>query len=156
MTYWLHSPDSFPLAYSCTSHQWGPPPASHRQILGHESQSRGLRNPANHIMTSSNGNIFRVTGPLWGESTGHRWIPLTKASDAGLWCFLWSPPERLSKQLTRLWFQTPSCSLWCQCNEQRNFYHEEVFVTSQQCLNHCDLVTPYDSIAWDLGQHWFM
>ena len=20
-------------------------------------------------------NIFRVTGPLWGESTGHRWIP---------------------------------------------------------------------------------
>ena len=32
-------------------------------------------------MTPSNGNIFRVTGPLWGESTGHRWIPLTKASD---------------------------------------------------------------------------
>ena len=41
-------------------------------------------------MTSSNGNIFGVTGPLWGESTGHRWIPLTKASDTVLWCFLWS------------------------------------------------------------------
>ena len=27
------------------------------------------------------------------ESTGHRWIPLTKASDAELWCFLWSVPE---------------------------------------------------------------
>ena len=26
------------------------------------------------------GNIFRVTGSLWGEFTGHRWIPLTKAS----------------------------------------------------------------------------
>ena len=26
-------------------------------------------------MTSSNGNIFRVTGPLCGEFTGHRWIP---------------------------------------------------------------------------------
>ena len=25
-------------------------------------------------MTLSNGNIFRVTIPLWGESTGHRWI----------------------------------------------------------------------------------
>ena len=37
------------------------------------------------MKTSSNGNIFRVTGPLWGESTGHRWIPLTKASDAELW-----------------------------------------------------------------------
>ena len=33
------------------------------------------------MMTSSNGNIFRVTGPLFGEFTGHRWIPLTKASD---------------------------------------------------------------------------
>ena len=27
--------------------------------------------PFNNMMTSSNGNIFRVTGPLWGESTGH-------------------------------------------------------------------------------------
>ena len=40
------------------------------------------------MMTSSNGNIFRVTGPLCGEFTGHRWIPLTKASGAELWCFL--------------------------------------------------------------------
>ena len=31
-------------------------------------------------MMSWNGNIFYVTGPLWGESTSHRWIPLTKAS----------------------------------------------------------------------------
>ena len=36
---------------------------------------------------------FRVTVPLCGEFTGHRWIPLTKASDAELWCFLWSAPE---------------------------------------------------------------
>ena len=40
------------------------------------------------MMTSSNGNIFRVTGHLCGEFTGYRWIPRTKASDAGLWCFL--------------------------------------------------------------------
>ena len=38
-------------------------------------------------MTSSNGNIFRVTGHLCGEFTGHRWIPHTKACNAGLWCF---------------------------------------------------------------------
>ena len=31
------------------------------------------------MMTSSNRNIFRITGPLCGEFTGHRWIPLTKA-----------------------------------------------------------------------------
>ena len=45
------------------------------------------------MMTSSNGNIFRVTGHLCGEFTGQRWIPRTKASDAELWCFLWSAPE---------------------------------------------------------------
>ena len=27
-----------------------------------------------YIMMSGNGSAFRVTGPLWGESTGHRWI----------------------------------------------------------------------------------
>ena len=43
-----------------------------------------------HMITSSNGNIFRVAGPLCGEFTGHRWIPHTKARDAELWCFLWS------------------------------------------------------------------
>ena len=26
-------------------------------------------------MTSSNGDIFRVTGSLWGKSSGHRWFP---------------------------------------------------------------------------------
>ena len=45
------------------------------------------------MMTSSNGNIFRVAGPLCGEFTGNRWIPHTKASDAEVWCFLWSVPE---------------------------------------------------------------
>ena len=33
-------------------------------------------------MTSWNGNIFAVSGTLWGEFTGHRWISLTKISDA--------------------------------------------------------------------------
>ena len=30
------------------------------------------------LMTSSNGNIFHVTGPLCGEFTGSRWIPRTR------------------------------------------------------------------------------
>ena len=30
------------------------------------------------MMTSSNGNIFRVTGHLCGAFTGHRWIPRTQ------------------------------------------------------------------------------
>ena len=44
------------------------------------------------MMMSSNGNIFHITGPLCGEFTCHRGIPCTKASDAELWCFLWSAP----------------------------------------------------------------
>ena len=49
----------------------------------------------NDIMTSSNGYIFRVADPLCGELYGHRWIPLTKASDAELSCFLWSTPKSM-------------------------------------------------------------
>ena len=48
---------------------------------------------AGAMMTSGNGNIFRVTGHLCGEFTGPRWIPHTKASDAELWYFLWSAYE---------------------------------------------------------------
>ena len=51
-----------------------------------------------NTMSSSNGNICRVTGPLGGGSTGHRWIPLKKASDAELWCFLWFAPEQMVEQ----------------------------------------------------------
>ena len=50
------------------------------------------------MMTSWNGNIFRVTGHLLGESTGHRWIPLTKSTYAELWYFLWYVPEQTAVQ----------------------------------------------------------
>ena len=33
-----------------------------------------------------------------GKFTGHRWIPLTNASDAELWCFLWSASEQTVNQ----------------------------------------------------------
>ena len=69
------------------------------------------------MMTSSNGNIFRVTGQSCGEFTGHRWIPRTKASDAALWGCLWSLlNKRLSKLSWSWWFETPSTPLWRHCN----------------------------------------
>ena len=46
--------------------------------------------PWHTMMTSSNGNNYRIIGHLCGEFTDPRWIPRTKASDAKLWCFLWS------------------------------------------------------------------
>ena len=54
---------------------------------------RPVQNSRYSMMTSSNGNIFPVTGHLYGEFTGNRWIPRTKASDAELWGFLWSASE---------------------------------------------------------------
>ena len=36
--------------------------------------------------------------PFVGESTGHRWIPLTKANDAELWYFFLSEPEKNAEQ----------------------------------------------------------
>ena len=44
--------------------------------------------PADFMMISSNGIIFRVTGNLCGEFTGHRWIPLIKDNDEELRYFL--------------------------------------------------------------------
>ena len=59
-------------------------------------------------MTSSNGNIFRVTGPLWGESIRYWWIPpqrpVTRNFDVSFDPRL---NKRLSKQSRHRWFETP-------------------------------------------------
>ena len=47
----------------------------------------------------------------------HWWIPLTKASDAELWCFFVSVPEQTVEQTIKtpvIW--EPSRSLWRHCN----------------------------------------
>ena len=68
-------------------------------------------------MTSSNGNIFRVTGPLCGKFTGPGEIPaqrpVTRSFDV---FFDLGLNKRLSKQPWGWWFKTPSWSLWRQCN----------------------------------------
>ena len=73
------------------------------------------------MMTSSDGNIFRVTGPLCWEFTGPRWIPRTRASDAELWCFFdLRLNRRLSKQSWGWWFETQSGSLWRHCSDYKS------------------------------------
>ena len=62
------------------------------------------------------GNIFRVTGLCGGESSSHRWIPLTKAQSFDVFSDL-RLHIRLSKQSRRWWIETPSRSLWRHCNE---------------------------------------
>ena len=69
------------------------------------------------MMTSSNENIFRVTGPLCGEFTGHDEFlaqrPLTRSFDVFIDLCL---NKQLSKQSWGWWFETPSRSLRHHCN----------------------------------------
>ena len=76
------------------------------------------------MMTWSNGKLFRVTGHLCGEFTGHRWIPRTKSVTRSFDVFF---DQRLNKQLSKpwwgLWFETPSGPLWRHCNDQKIVSH---------------------------------
>ena len=71
-----------------------------------------------YMMTSSNGNMFRITGPLCGEFTGHREVPsqrpVTRSFDV---FFDLRLNKRLSIQSWVWWFETPSRPLWHHCNE---------------------------------------
>ena len=66
------------------------------------------------MMTSSNGNVFRVTGPLCGNSpvTGEfpSQRPVTRSFDVS---FDLQLNKRLSKQSWGWWLETASGSLWC-------------------------------------------
>ena len=71
------------------------------------------------MMSSSNGNIFRVTGPLWGKSIGHRWITLTRPMRPSFDVFFdLHLNKQLSKESKRRWLETPSHSSWRHCNGQ--------------------------------------
>ena len=70
------------------------------------------------MMTSSNGNIFRVTGPLCGEFTGPGEFPtqrpVTRSFDV---YFDLRLNKRLCKQSRSWWFETLLCPLWRHSNE---------------------------------------
>ena len=84
------------------------------------------------MMTSSNGNIFRVAGHLCGEFTGLRWIPaqrpVTQSFDVFFDLCL---NKRLRKQSWGWWFETPSHPSWRQCNghKQTKVYQCVLFRT---------------------------
>ena len=72
-------PTDWPCGLCC---RW----INHLHPLSWNFRKQALNDPTLSftMMTSSNGNIFRVTGHLCGEITGPRWIPHTKASDTSL------------------------------------------------------------------------
>ena len=86
----------------------------HKQM----NQSKQTKTKQNNMMTSSNGNIFRVTGhlcgnlPITGEFPAQR--PVTRSFDV---FFDLCPYKRLSKQSWGWWFETLSRPLWRHRNE---------------------------------------
>ena len=60
-----------------------------------------------HSMTLLYGNAFRITGPLWGESTWRRWIPCTKNQWCRVWIFFGGEKDVVIQQSSCRWFETP-------------------------------------------------
>ena len=68
-------------------------------------------------MTSSNGNILRVTGPSWGNPSVTGGFPSQRPMTRNFDVFFdLRLNKRLSKQSKRQWFETPSRSLLRHCN----------------------------------------
>ena len=97
-------------------------------------------------MTSSNGNIFCVTGPLCvspvtGEFPSPR--PVTRSFDV---FFDLRLSKRMSKQWRRRWFDTPSHSLWRHCNGAESAHG----AADRHCLKICqeNLSASPKSLGW--------
>ena len=99
------------------------------------------------MMTSSNGNIFRVTGPLCGEFTGPGEFPtqrpVTRSFDVFFDVRL---NKRLSKHSSGWWFETLSWSLWRHHNAQ-SFHQWLLRVYKCNCLKPLEW---YQSIYWTI------
>ena len=72
-----------------------------------------------NMMTPSNGNIFRVTGPMWGETSGHCEFSSRRPVTRGFDVFF---DECLNKRLITvqmpvIWDVMALRSLWRHCNE---------------------------------------
>ena len=93
------------------------------------------------MMTSSNGNIFRVTGPLCGEFTGPGEFPAQRTVTRSFDVFFDLRPNKwLSKQPWGWWFETPSWSLWRHCNVIKSAHWYICF----KCL-----------YSWSMAPPWF-
>ena len=76
-----------------------------------------------HMMMSSNGNIFRVTGHLCGELTGPGEFPAQRPVTRNFDVFFdLCLDKRLSKQSRGWWLETQSRPLWRSCNAGHAFF----------------------------------
>ena len=86
-----------------------------QQIVCHATWLTWQQSRVECMMTTSNGNIFRVTSLLWGEFTGEfpSQRPVTRSFYVFFDLYL---NKQLSKQSWGWWFETPSRPLWRNSN----------------------------------------
>ena len=100
-----------------------------------------------NMMTSSNGNIFRITGPLCGEFTGPSEFPTQRTVTRSFDVFFYLRLNKwLSKQPWSWWFETPSWSLWRQCNEKTSF--------KEDCTFYMVNISSGDNLVTQLARSW--
>ena len=111
-------------------------------------------------MTSSNGNIFHVTGPLCGEFTGPGEFPAQKPVMRSFDVFFdLHQNKRLSKQWWGWWFETQSCSLWRHRNvfSEKSSWWDKVAITGHTSCNlwwqscHCDYLSLSALMVWNIS-----
>ena len=117
-----------------------------RKAIISDTNAGGIAFLHSFMMTSPNGNFFRVTGPLCGEFTGPGEFPtqrpVTRSFDV---FFDLRLNRRLSKQPWGWWFETPSWPLW----RQRNVPASVTFVV--ECMankKHMEWIVILSKVAY--------
>ena len=97
------------------------------------------------MMTSSNGNIFRVTGPLCGEFTGPSEFPTQRPVTRSFAVYFdLRLNKRLCKQSWGWWFETLLCPLWRHSNGRRVASDTLVIISAHNGL----LLDRRQAITW--------
>ena len=106
------------------------------------------------MMTSSNGNIFRVTGPLCGEFTGHGEFPtqrpVTRIFDV---FFDLRLNKRLNKQSWGWWFETLSRPFWRHRNDHKTFECVGCYMCAHQLHGYQITVNP---VIWCQSEYRYL
>ena len=85
-----------------------------------------------NMITSWHVNAFRITGPLWGESTGG--FPPQSNQLCGVWLFF-DANKLFNKESNCCWFETP----WCSC---------DVTVMKGHWVMKSNEFIPFDKLIW--------
>ena len=73
----------------------------YRAILDHSKIER-VFGPNVFCKVSCKCWVYRLAGPVCGDSNGHRWLPLQRISSVELWCFVVCSPIYIVEQAEEL------------------------------------------------------